>query len=52
MTIVATEETATMSIQVHFGDLDSMEKTIEGGFERGLIEMLNGLDPLIAAART
>jgi uncharacterized protein YndB with AHSA1/START domain len=51
VTIAETNGTATMSIQTHFGDRESMEQTIETGFEQGMTEMLNGLDPLLAAAR-
>jgi hypothetical protein len=50
VTIAEADGTATMSIQTHFGDRESMEQTIETGFEQGMTEMLNGLDPLIAAA--
>jgi hypothetical protein len=40
-----------MSIQTHFADRASMEQTIETGFEQGMTEMLNKLDPLLAVAR-
>jgi len=51
VTIAEADGTATMSIQTHFGDRESMEQTIETGFERGMTEMLDGLDSLLAAAR-
>jgi hypothetical protein len=40
-----------MTIETHFGDRESMEQTTEMGFEQGMVEMLNKLDPLLAAAR-
>jgi uncharacterized protein YndB with AHSA1/START domain len=51
VTIAEADGTATMSIQTHFADRESMELTIETGFEQGMTEMLNKLDPLLAAAR-
>ena len=51
VTIAEAGGTATMSIQTHFGDRESMEQTIEMGFEQGLIETLNQVDPLLGAAR-
>jgi uncharacterized protein YndB with AHSA1/START domain len=52
ITIAEADGTATMSIQTHFTDRASMEQTIETGFEQGMTEMLNKLDPLLDAART
>jgi len=51
VTIAEADGTATMSIQTHFSDRESMEQTIEMGFEQGLTETLNQIDPLLAAAR-
>lgn len=51
VTITEADGTATMSIQTHFADRDSLEQTIELGFEQGLTETLNQIDPLLAAAR-
>jgi uncharacterized protein YndB with AHSA1/START domain len=51
ITIAEGNGIATMSIQTHFTDRQSMEQTIETGFEQGMTEMLNKLDPLLAAAR-
>jgi uncharacterized protein YndB with AHSA1/START domain len=51
VTIAEANETATMSIQTHFADRASMEQTIEMGFEQGMTEMLDKLDPLLDAAR-
>jgi uncharacterized protein YndB with AHSA1/START domain len=51
VTIAEADGTATMSIQTHFADRESMEKTIEMGFEQGLTETLNQIDPLLGAAR-
>jgi len=51
VTIAEANGTATMSIQTHFGDRESMEQTIEMGFEQGMTEMLNQVDPLLGAAR-
>jgi uncharacterized protein YndB with AHSA1/START domain len=42
---------ATMSVQTHFADRDSMKQTIEAGFEEGLAMMLNEIDPLLDAVR-
>ena len=39
-----------MSIQTHFTDRESMEQTIEMGFEQGMIETLNKVDALLGAA--
>lgn len=52
VTIAEADGTATMSIQTHFADRESMEQTIEMGFEQGLIETVNQIDPLLAAAMT
>jgi uncharacterized protein YndB with AHSA1/START domain len=52
VTIAETDGTATMSIQTHFADRASMEQTIETGFEQGMTEMLNKLDPVLGATRT
>lgn len=51
VTIAEADGKATMSIQTHFTDRESMEQTIEMGFEQGMKEMLNKLDSLLAAAR-
>ena len=51
VTITEADGTATMSIQTHFADRESLEQTIELGFEQGLTETLNQIDPLLAAAR-
>jgi uncharacterized protein YndB with AHSA1/START domain len=51
VTIAEADGTATMSIQTQFGDRESMEQTIEMGFEQGMIETLNRVDPLVDAAR-
>ena len=51
VTIAEADGTATMSIQTHFADRESMEQTIETGFEQGITEMLNKVDPLLGAAR-
>jgi len=51
VTIAEADDTATMSIQTHFADRESMEQTIETGFEQGMTDMLNKLDPLLDAAR-
>lgn len=48
--IAEADGTATMSIQTHFADRESMEQTIEMGFEQGLTETLNQVDPLLAVA--
>lgn len=50
VTIVEADGTATMSIQTHFADRESMERTIEMGFEQGMTETLNQVDPLLGAA--
>jgi uncharacterized protein YndB with AHSA1/START domain len=52
VTIAETDGTATMSIQTHFADRHSMEQTIEMGFEQGMTEMLNQVDPLLGAAKS
>ena len=44
-------DTATMTIQTHFTNRASMEQTIEMGFEQGMIETVNQIDPLLDAAR-
>ncbi len=49
ITIAETDNTATMSIQTHFADRPSMEQTTEMGFERGMTEMLDRVDPLLGA---
>lgn len=51
VTIAEANGTATMSIQTHFADRKSMEQTIEMGFEQGMAETLNQIDPLLGAAR-
>ena len=51
VTIAEADGKATMSIQTHFTDRDSMEQTIEMGFEQGMTEMLNKVDSLLDAAR-
>jgi len=51
VTIAEADGTATMSIQTHFSDRESMEQTIEMGFEQGLTEMLDKVDPLLSAAK-
>jgi uncharacterized protein YndB with AHSA1/START domain len=51
VTIAEADGTATMSIETHFADRASMEQTIEMGFEQGLTETVNQVDPLLGAAR-
>ncbi|HEU5254295.1 MAG TPA: SRPBCC domain-containing protein [Solirubrobacterales bacterium] len=53
MTVTITEAggTTTMSIQTHFADRESMERTIEMGFEQGMTETLGQIDPLLATTR-
>lgn len=51
VTIAETDGTATMSVQTHFADRESMEQTIEMGFEQGMTETLNQVDPLLGAAK-
>ena len=51
VTIAEADGTATMSIQTHFANRESMEQVIEMGFEQGMTETLNQLDPLLAAAK-
>lgn len=51
VTIAETNGTATMTVQTHFTDRESMEQTIETGFEQGMIETLAQIDPLLDAAR-
>jgi uncharacterized protein YndB with AHSA1/START domain len=51
VTIAEGDGTATMSIQTHFADREAMEQTIEMGFEQGMTETLNRVDPLLGAAR-
>lgn len=51
VTIAEADGTATMSIQTHFGDRESMERMIEMGMEQGMTETLNQVDPLLGAAR-
>ena len=52
VTIAEAGGTATMSIQTHFADRESMEQTIEMGFEQGMVETVGQIDPLLGAART
>jgi len=40
-----------MSIETHFADRESMEQTIEMGFEQGLTETLGQIGPLPGVAR-
>jgi uncharacterized protein YndB with AHSA1/START domain len=49
VTIAEAEGKATMSVQTHFSDRTSMEQTAAIGFEQGLTETLNQIDPLLAA---
>ncbi|HEX5592292.1 MAG TPA: SRPBCC domain-containing protein [Solirubrobacterales bacterium] len=51
VTIAEADDTATMSIAINFADRESMEQTIEMGFEQGMTETLNQIDPLLDAAR-
>jgi uncharacterized protein YndB with AHSA1/START domain len=51
VTIAETDGTATMSIQTHFADRNSMEQMLEMGMEQGMTETLNQVDPLLGAAR-
>ena len=51
VTIAEADGTATMSIQTHFADRESMEQMIEMGMEQGMTETLNQIDPLLAGAR-
>ncbi|HKH64095.1 MAG TPA: SRPBCC domain-containing protein [Solirubrobacterales bacterium] len=51
VTIADADGTATMAIQTHFADRASMEQTIEMGFEQGMTETLNQVDPLLGAAK-
>ena len=51
VTIAEADGTATMSIQTHFADRESMEQMIEMGMEQGMTETLNQVDPLLGAAR-
>jgi uncharacterized protein YndB with AHSA1/START domain len=51
VTIAEADGKATMLIETHFTDRESMEQTIEMGFEQGMVEMLNKVDPLLGAAR-
>jgi uncharacterized protein YndB with AHSA1/START domain len=51
VTIAEADGTATMSIETHFADRASMEQTIETGFEQGMTETVNQVDPLLGAAR-
>jgi len=51
VTIAEADGTATMSIQTHFGDRESMEKMLEMGMEQGMTETLNKVDPLLGVAR-
>ncbi len=51
LTITEADSTATMSIQTHFADRESMEGTIGMGFEQGMRETLGQIDPLLGAAR-
>jgi len=49
VTIAEAGGSATMSIQTHFADRESMEQTIEMGYEQGMTETLKQIDPLLAA---
>jgi uncharacterized protein YndB with AHSA1/START domain len=51
VTIAEADGTATMSIQTHFADRESMEQMIEMGMEQGMTETLNQVDPLLGAAK-
>ncbi|MGN6201081.1 MAG: SRPBCC family protein [Solirubrobacterales bacterium] len=51
VTIAEAGGTATMSIQTQFTDRASMEQTIEMGFEQGMVETVNQIDPLLETAR-
>ena len=51
VTIAEANGTTTMTIQTHFADRTSMEQTIEMGFEQGMTETVNQVDPLLATAR-
>jgi uncharacterized protein YndB with AHSA1/START domain len=48
VTIAEADGTATMSVQTHFTDRESMEQTIEMGFEQGMTETVNQVDSLLA----
>jgi uncharacterized protein YndB with AHSA1/START domain len=48
--IAEADGTATMSVQSHFADRESMQATVEGGFEQGLILNLKQIEPLLGAA--
>ena len=50
VTIAEADGTATMSIETHFADRESMKQTIEMGFEQGLIQNFQQIDPLLSAA--
>jgi uncharacterized protein YndB with AHSA1/START domain len=51
VTIAEADGKATMSIQTHFTDRSAMEQTAAIGFEQGLTETVNQIDPLLDAAR-
>jgi len=51
VTIAEADGTATMSIQTHFADRESMEQMLEMGMEQGMTETLNKVDPFLGAAR-
>jgi uncharacterized protein YndB with AHSA1/START domain len=51
VTIGEADGTATMSIQTHFADRESMDQMLEMGMEQGMTEMLNQVDPLLGAGR-
>lgn len=51
ITIAEADGTATMTIETKFADRKSMEQTIEMGFEQGMVETLEQIDPLLAATR-
>jgi uncharacterized protein YndB with AHSA1/START domain len=51
VTIAETDGGATMSVQTHFVDRESMEQMLEMGMEQGMTETLNQVDPLLGAAR-
>lgn len=52
ITIAETDGTATMSIAVSFVDRESMEQTIEMGFEQGMVETVGQIDPLLGVPRS
>lgn len=50
VTIAEADGIATMSFQTHLADRESMEQTIEMGFEQGMTETLNKVDLLLLDA--